>query len=89
MARIMVMAIRRDIEFVDQLEARLKRIEYVVRGHQTRETTQTVGMSATQRLQELERALDHVVSQSQVSQDLLKLCDFTHCHVSCAKLTVR
>lgn len=61
---------------LELLEARLKRVAYVLGGHQPERIAQA-GTSATQRLKELERALDHIIQRSKVSQDLMKLCKST------------
>ena len=60
------------VETIDLLEARLRRIEYALRGHQV-EVTTTTSESAAKRLEKLEYSLHHLASRSKVVQDLLQL----------------
>jgi len=60
------------IQTIDLLEARLRRIEYVLHGQ--RETAYPDGSkSAIQRLRDLEHVLGQLIAKSKVVQDLLKL----------------
>jgi len=55
------------------LEARLRRIEYAIRGDNEEITTTSTETSATQRLAALEKSLHNLASKSRVVQELLKL----------------
>lgn len=57
------------------LEARLKRVEYVVGGYQNNVNGRDSKATASQSLSELEHALEHITSRSKVSQDLVNLCE--------------
>ncbi len=63
------------VETIDLLEARLRRIEYVVCGHDEKATVtdNTNKGTATQRLSDLEHKLHQLASKSRVVQDLLRL----------------
>ncbi|KAL3418951.1 nuclear distribution protein [Phlyctema vagabunda] len=63
-------------ETIDLLEARLRRIEYALRGGQSVEDPlPSKEDSATKRLQDLEHTLHELASRSRVIQDLLRLRD--------------
>lgn len=57
---------------ISLLEARLRRIEYVVIGEKTEIKTEQA-TTATERLRDLEIALDRILAKSKASQDLLRL----------------
>lgn len=57
---------------IELLEARLRRIEYVLFGQQEIAVSEDK-RSASRRLQDLENALSQLVTKSRVMQDLLKL----------------
>lgn len=61
------------IDVIEQLEARLRRIEYVTSGHLDKSILKNDTRSATMRLRDLEQCLNRLVSKSRVVQDLLKL----------------
>lgn len=61
------------VETIDLLEARLKRIEYAVRGHIDETAPARTEDSAYKRLADLEHALHELASKSKVVQDLLRL----------------
>jgi hypothetical protein len=61
------------IDMIEQLEARLQRIEYVVSGHLDKSILKNDTRSASTRLRDLEQSLNQLVSKSRVIQDLLKL----------------
>jgi hypothetical protein len=61
------------VETIDLLEARLRRIEYVVCGQVDESALSSNKTTATQRLAVLERSLHQLASKSRVVQDLLRL----------------
>ena len=61
------------VEIIDLLEARLKRIEYAVRGHVGDAGIPSNKPSASKRLADLEHSLHQLASKSRVVQDLLRL----------------
>ncbi len=61
------------VETIDLLEARLRRIEYAVCGHDEKATIADNKGTATQRLSDLEHKLHQLASKSRVILDLLKL----------------
>lgn len=62
-------------ETIDLLEARLRRIEYAVRGRVDELRMPSSGPTAAKRLMDLEQALYQLASKSRVIQDLLRLCE--------------
>ena len=60
------------VETIDLLEARLRRIEFALRG-QTDVTPYDGKTSAAKRLADLEHSLHHLASKSKVVQELLSL----------------
>jgi hypothetical protein len=58
---------------IDLLEARLRRIEYAVRGQVDEATLSENKTSAAKRLADLEHSLHQLASKSRVIQDLLRL----------------
>ena len=60
-------------ETIDLLEARLRRIEYAVRGQADQAVLSDNKTSATQRLADLEHALHQLASKSRVVQELLRI----------------
>jgi len=58
---------------IDLLEARLQRIQYVIFGQGTHDAVNNNKRSASVRLRELEHALNQLISNSRVMQDLVKL----------------
>ncbi len=58
---------------IELLEARLRRIEYVINGHWDEREVQDNTKSADARLRDLEHSLSQLVAKSRVMQDLLKL----------------
>jgi hypothetical protein len=64
------------VETIDLLEARLRRIEYVVCGQVDEPTLTDSKKSAAQRLAAIEYSLHHLASKSRVVQDLLRLRKF-------------
>ena len=60
-------------EIIEQLEARLRRIEYVTLGHLDGSILNDDSKSASMILKVVEQGLGHLVSKSRVVQDLLKL----------------
>jgi len=58
---------------IEQLEARLQRIEYVTIGHLDKSVLNDNKRSVYVRLGDLEHGLNQLVSKSRVIQDLLKL----------------
>lgn len=64
---------RTTIDIIEQLEARLQRIEYVTSGHLDGSVLKDDTRSASMRLRDLEQGLGQLVSKSRVVQDLLKL----------------
>jgi hypothetical protein len=69
------------LETIDLLEARLKRIEYVVCGHIDEHALQNQKKTAVQRLGELEYSLHQIASKSSTVQELLKLRKYWLCNV--------
>lgn len=62
------------LETIDLLEARLRRIEFTLRGENTTTPLSMASTaSATERLANLEHALHQLASNSPVAQDLLSL----------------
>jgi hypothetical protein len=61
------------IETIELLEARLRRIEYAIRGQVGEATTHDSNGSAAKRLADLEQSLHQLASKSRVVQDLLTL----------------
>ncbi|KAN0089431.1 hypothetical protein V8E51_019691 [Hyaloscypha variabilis] len=61
------------VETIDLLEARLRRIEYVVCGQVDESALSSNKTTATQRLAVLEHSLHQLASKSRVVQDLLRL----------------
>lgn len=61
---------------IEYLEARLRRIEFAVSGHDE-VSTDVPRTSAAARMGDLERALDRLTSNSRVLQELLKLREST------------
>lgn len=64
---------RTSIDVIEQLEARLQRIEYVTCGYFDKSKLTDDTRSASLRLRNLEQSLDQLVSKSRVIQELLKL----------------
>jgi len=64
---------RTAIETIDLLEARLRRIEFAIRGQTDETTTPGSKASAAKRLADLEHSLHQLASKSRVVQDLLRL----------------
>lgn len=60
---------------IDVLEARLRRLQYVVYGNVLEESSSITNIF--ERLRELEHALNQLVFASKVRQDLVKLCNLT------------
>jgi len=73
---------RTTTSIIEQLEARLRRIEYVTSGHLDGTILKNDNQSASMRLRGLEQELGQLVSKSRVVQDILKLYarhpDFFH-----------
>jgi len=61
------------VETIDLLEARLRRIEFAVRGHIDQTNISNTGESAYKRLTDLEHSLHQLASKSKAIQDLLRL----------------
>jgi hypothetical protein len=61
------------VETIDLLEARLRRLEYVVSGQVDESALLSNKKSAAQRLATLEHSLHQLASKSRVVQDLLRL----------------
>ena len=61
------------METIDLLEARLRRIEYAVRGQVGEAVLSDNKTPATKRLADLEHSLHQLASKSRVIQDLLRL----------------
>jgi len=61
------------IETIDLEEARLRRIEFAIRGEVDRVETTTEKASAAKRLADLEHSLHQLASKSKMVQDLLRL----------------
>lgn len=61
------------VETIDLLEARLRRIEFAVRGHIDQATIANTEESAYKRLADLEHSLHQLASKSKAIQDLLRL----------------
>src|SRR5436190_23483072 len=58
---------------IELLEARLKRLHYVITGHHPEVVTTNSRTPANVMLKDLERGLDQLIAKSKVIQDLLKL----------------
>jgi hypothetical protein len=66
------------VETIDLLEARLRRIEFVICGQVMEVSREKCQPSAIQRLAKLESSLHQLASKSKAVQDLLKLRAFIH-----------
>jgi hypothetical protein len=64
------------IETIDLLEARLKRIEFAIRGTVDEPPSTANSPSAAKRLEDLEHSLHQLASKSKDVQDLLRLREF-------------
>ena len=64
---------RTTTDIIEQLEARLQKIEYVTSGRLDESVLKEDNRSANMRLRDLEQGLNQLVSKSRVVQDLLKL----------------
>ena len=69
------------LETIENLEARLGKVEYVLNGNVSygrRQETRSTGQNVFQRLAQLERALEQLRGNSNVVDDLLRLRTFEH-----------
>jgi hypothetical protein len=60
-------------DIIEQLEARLRRIEYITSGHLDGSVLKNDNRPVSMRLKDLEQGLGQLVSKSRVVQDLLRL----------------
>ncbi len=70
------------LETVEHLEARLRRVQHAVIGHHetlpsSSTDTGSINRPITERLSQLERALERLSGGSEVIQDLLQLCEMS------------